>query len=55
MRVIAFGHSGGMALGSSLLLFDPETGTTVAVLMNQGQNAGHFVLAPELLRLATRR
>ncbi len=47
-----FGHSGGMALGSSLLLFDPATGVTVAVLMNQGQNAAHFVLAPRLLALA---
>ncbi len=49
-----FGHSGGVAFGSSLLIFDPATGTTVAVLMNQGQNAGHFVLAPALLHLATR-
>lgn len=49
-----FGHSGGMALGSSLLLFDPESGVTVAVLMNQGQNAGHFLLAPQLLEIATR-
>jgi D-alanyl-D-alanine carboxypeptidase len=46
------GHSGGMAFGSSLLLFDPDTGVTVAVLMNQGQNAGHFQLAPQLLALA---
>lgn len=49
-----FGHSGGMALGSSLLLFDPESGVTVAVLMNQGQNAGHFLLAPRLLEIVTR-
>jgi len=48
------GHSGGMAFGSSLLLFDPESGVTVAVLMNQGQNAGHFQLAPQLLAIATR-
>jgi len=47
------GHSGGMAFGSSLLLFDPASGVTVAVLMNQGQNAGHFQLAPQLLALAT--
>jgi D-alanyl-D-alanine carboxypeptidase len=47
-----FGHSGGMALGSSLLLFDPQSGVTVVVLMNQGQGAGHFVLAPQLLALA---
>ncbi len=49
-----YGHSGGMALASSLLLFDPELGITVAVLMNQGQNAGHFVLAPQLLAIAGR-
>ena len=48
-----FGHSGGMAFGSSLLLFDPDTGITVAVLMNQGQNAGHFGLAPRLLSIAS--
>lgn len=48
------GHSGGMAFGSSLLLFDPESGVAVAVLMNQGQNAGHFQLAPQLLAIATR-
>lgn len=44
-----FGHSGGMAFGSSLLLFDPARGVTVAVLANQGANAGHFQLAPALL------
>jgi D-alanyl-D-alanine carboxypeptidase len=49
------GHSGGAAFGSSLLLFDLETGVTVAVLMNQGQGADHFLLAPQLLELATRR
>jgi D-alanyl-D-alanine carboxypeptidase len=48
-----FGHSGGMAFGSSLLVFDPESGITVAVLMNQGHGAGHFALAPQLLDLAT--
>lgn len=47
-----FGHSGGAAFGSSLLLFDLETGVTVAVLMNQGQGADHFFLAPALLDLA---
>lgn len=46
------GHSGGMAFGSSLLLFDPASGVTVAVLMNQGANAGHFQLAPQLLDAA---
>jgi D-alanyl-D-alanine carboxypeptidase len=48
-----WGHSGGSPLGSSLMLFDPETGTTVVVLMNQGGGAQHFTLAPELLRIAT--
>lgn len=50
-----FGHSGGMQLGSSLLLFDPESGISVAVLMNQGRDAGHFALAPRLLSIATQR
>jgi D-alanyl-D-alanine carboxypeptidase len=49
---IQYGHSGGGAFGSSLLLFDPESGVTVAVLMNQGAGAGHFLLAPELLSIA---
>jgi D-alanyl-D-alanine carboxypeptidase len=48
------GHSGGAPLGSSLLLHDPTSGVTLAVLMNQGQNAGHFLLAPELLEIAAR-
>ncbi|MEZ5420260.1 MAG: serine hydrolase [Vicinamibacterales bacterium] len=47
-----YGHSGGMSLGSSLLLFDPESGVTVAVAANQGANAGHFALAPALLAAA---
>ena len=47
-----FGHSGGMSFGSSLLLFDPSSGVTVAVLANQGANAGHFALAPALLAAA---
>ncbi len=47
-----YGHSGGSLLGSSLLLFDPESGVTVAVVMNQGQGADHFQLAPHLLELA---
>jgi len=48
-----FGHSGGSAMGSSLMLHDPDTGVTVAVVMNQGQDAEHFVLAPRLLAIAT--
>ncbi len=47
-----FGHSGGATLGSSLLLFDPESGVTVAVIMNQGSGAQHFELAPRLLAIA---
>ncbi len=50
-----FGHSGGSAMGSSLMLHDPETGVTVAVVMNQGQGAEHFVLAPQLLAIAAQR
>lgn len=50
-----FGHSGGSAMGSSLMLHDPETGVTVAVVMNQGQGAEHFVLAPQLLAIAAAR
>ena len=49
-----WGHSGGSPLGSSLLLYDPDTGVTVAVIMNQGGGAQHFVLAPRLLEIATR-
>ncbi|MGE3615637.1 MAG: serine hydrolase domain-containing protein [Gemmatimonadales bacterium] len=47
-----FGHSGGSPYGNSLLLFDPATGITVMVVMNQGAGADHFLLAPELLRIA---
>jgi D-alanyl-D-alanine carboxypeptidase len=52
---VQFGHSGGASFGSSLLLFDPESGVTVAVLMNQNQGADHFELAPRLLEIATER
>jgi CubicO group peptidase (beta-lactamase class C family) len=48
------GHSGGAPLGSSLLLHDPSTRVTVVVIMNQGQGADHFSLAPGLLEIATR-
>lgn len=50
-----FGHSGGSSFGSSLLLFDPESGVTVAVIMNQGSGAQHFELAPRLLAIAASR
>jgi D-alanyl-D-alanine carboxypeptidase len=46
------GHSGGAFYGSSLLLHDPSTRVTVAVLMNQGSGADHFSLAPSLLEIA---
>ncbi|HKK60995.1 MAG TPA: serine hydrolase domain-containing protein [Bacteroidales bacterium] len=48
-----WGHSGGSPFGSSLIIYDPETGITVAVLMNQGARAGHFNLAPKLLKIAS--
>jgi len=47
-----YGHSGGSVFGSSLLLYDPFTGVTVAVVMNQSGGADHFVLAPRLLEVA---
>jgi len=49
-----WGHSGGSPLGSSLMLYDPDTGVTVAVIMNQGRGAEHFALAPGLLEIVTR-
>ncbi len=49
-----FGHSGGSTHGTSLMLFDPSTGITVAVLMNQsGAGASHFQLTPRLLEIAS--
>lgn len=47
------GHSGGATFGTSLLLFDPSTGVSVAVVMNQAGGADHFTLAPRLLEIAT--
>lgn len=47
-----FGHSGGATFGSSLLLYDPVSGVTVVVIMNQGEGADHFFLAPALLEIA---
>lgn len=49
---VQYGHSGGGAFNSSLLLFDPQSGVTVVVLMNQALHAAHFELAPQLLALA---
>lgn len=48
------GHSGGGSFGSSLLLHDAAARVTVVVIMNQGQGANHFNLAPALLDIATR-
>ncbi len=48
-----YGHSGGGGFCSSLLIFDPETGVTVVVIMNQAIGAQHFQLAPRLLEIAT--
>ena len=47
-----YGHSGGFPTGSSLMVFDPESGVTVAVVMNQGTGAAHFDLVPVLLARA---
>jgi D-alanyl-D-alanine carboxypeptidase len=49
-----YGHSGGAVLGNSLMVYDPSSGITVAVLTNQGRGADHFVLVPRLLEIATR-
>lgn len=49
---VQWGHSGGSPFGSSLLIYDPATGITVAVLINQGARSDHFRLAPELLQIA---
>jgi len=46
------GFSGGSPLGASLMFFDPTSGITVGVIMNQGSGAGHFELAPQLLEIA---
>jgi hypothetical protein len=48
-----WGHSGGSPFGSSLVFYDPTTGVTIAVLMNQGRGAQHFALAPRLLEIVT--
>jgi len=50
-----YGHSGGAVLASSLMVYDPATNVTVAVLVNQGTGADHFLLAPKLLQIASRR
>jgi D-alanyl-D-alanine carboxypeptidase len=50
-----WGHSGGVPEAGSLLLHDPASGITVAVLVNQTPRTNswsHFAFAPELLRIA---
>jgi hypothetical protein len=36
-----------------VLIFDPETGITVVVIMNQALNAQHVQPAPRLLAIAS--
>ena len=50
-----WGHSGASPEGSSIFLFEPSSGITVAVAMNQSpatHASSHFALAGDLLRLA---
>jgi D-alanyl-D-alanine carboxypeptidase len=48
-----YGHSGGSGYGTSLMVHDPQSGVTIAVIMSQGLDAGHFELMPTLLRIVT--
>jgi D-alanyl-D-alanine carboxypeptidase len=53
-----WGHSGASPEGSSIFLFEPASGLTVAVAMNQSpatHASSHFTLAGDLLRVATGR
>ncbi|MGE0555263.1 MAG: serine hydrolase domain-containing protein [Gemmatimonadales bacterium] len=47
-----YGHSGGAVLGTTLLVYDPESGVVVAVMINRGSSPDHFQLVPELLAVA---
>lgn len=50
-----YGHSGGTPNSSAFLLFDPASGISVAVSVNQGgglHNQSHFQTAPALLQAA---
>jgi D-alanyl-D-alanine carboxypeptidase len=50
-----WGHSGASAEGSAILLYEPASGVTLAVAMNQSpatHASSHFALAGDLLRLA---
>jgi D-alanyl-D-alanine carboxypeptidase len=50
-----WGHSGATDVGSSILVYEPSSGITVAVAMNQppaSHGSSHFALAAELLRLS---
>jgi D-alanyl-D-alanine carboxypeptidase len=51
-----WGHSGSADEGSSIVLHEPSSGVTLSVAMNQSpasHGSSHFVLAGELLRIAT--
>jgi D-alanyl-D-alanine carboxypeptidase len=53
-----WGHSGAAPEGSSILVFEPSSGITVALAMNQSpatHGSSHFALAGELLDLAAGR
>ena len=50
-----WGHSGATTEGSSIVLYEPSSGLTVALAMNQSpptHGSSHFALAGDLLRLA---
>ena len=48
-----FGDTTITGLRDVRLLYDADTGVTVAVLMSQGRGAEHFALAPRLLSIVT--
>jgi CubicO group peptidase (beta-lactamase class C family) len=53
---VQWGHSGAFREGSSIFVFDPESGVTVSLAMNQSSNlhhASHFYLIEDLLAIAT--
>ncbi len=53
-----WGHSGATSEGSSIVIFEPSSGISVAVAMNQTpatHASSHFVLVGDLLRLAAGR
>lgn len=51
-----WGHSGATGDGSSIVVYEPASGLTVALAMNQSpatHGSSHFALAGELLRIAS--